>query len=85
MTTALQVMRELAKARGLTLSQVVDELRYEVHCANVATPECPSDSVEAIQAWGEIRCAASGLLGAFYDPKVHKVARPEHLTADTPS
>ena len=66
----LQILREHARDRGLTLSDVIQELQYEVHQANRDDEDLTA------------RVAGIHLFGAFYDPKVHVHPMPDHLAAE---
>jgi hypothetical protein len=57
---AIDALRELATARGVSLADVIGELRRQVHDEADANPT------------GEPLEAGIVLFGAFYDPKKHK-------------
>jgi hypothetical protein len=73
--TALETIRDYAKARGITPAEVVEELEHEVHVLNVANPDYPLCSdpnfYQKIAVVSEAKLLATSLFGAFYDSKVH--------------
>lgn len=65
MTSALTALQALARERGLRLSDLIEELKYEVAVKSRLTQEC--------------RFAAIRLFGAFFDPNLHETPRPPHM------